>query len=120
MKPKTEDTSFGSITIDGQTFDHDVLIRLDGTIRKRKKKLSKQFYGTSHKISRPEAEFVYEAGAQTLVIGTGQYDQVRLSREAQEYFDDQGIQVIAAATPEAIRLWNEQTGRVIGLFHVTC
>jgi hypothetical protein len=120
MKPKTESTSFGSITIDGRTFDHDVLIRLDGAVEKRKKKLSKQFYGTSHKISRPEAEFIYEAGAQTLVIGTGQYDQVRLSSEAQEYFDGRGLQTITAATPEAIRLWNEQTGRVIGLFHVTC
>ena len=44
-------TSFGDITIDGQTYDHDVLIRLDGSIEKRKKKLSKKQYGTSHVVS---------------------------------------------------------------------
>ena len=120
MKPKTEATSFGSITIDGQLFDHDVIIRLDGTIRKRKKKLSKKFYGTSHKISRAEAEFIYEDGAQKLIVGTGQYDRVRLSEEAQEYFDGQGLKLLTVATPEAVRLWNEEEGVLIGLFHVTC
>lgn len=120
MKTKTEDTSFGSITIDGQKFNHDVLIRLDGTIQKRKKKLSKKFYGTSHKISREEAEFIYEEGAQTLLIGTGQFDQVRLSDEAQKYFEGRGLNLITAATPEAIKRWNDTEGKAIGLFHVTC
>jgi hypothetical protein len=120
MKPKTEATSFGSITIDGQKFDHDIIIRLDGTIRKRKKKLSKKFYGTSHRISREEAEFIYEDGAQKLVVGTGQYDRVRLSNEAQEYFDSQGLKLITVATPEAVGLWKEEEGALIGLFHVTC
>jgi hypothetical protein len=120
MKTKTEATSFGSITIDGKKFNHDVIIRLDGTIKKRKKKLSKKFYGTSHKISRAEAEFIYEEGAQTLIVGTGQYDQVRLSDEAQEYFDDLGLKLITIATPEAIRLWNDEKGALIGLFHITC
>ena len=120
MKPRTEATSFGSITIDGQKYDHDVLIRLDGTIRKRKKKLSKKFYGTSHRISEAEAEFIYEEGAQTLIIGTGQYDRVRLSAEAQEFFDERELAVAALATPEAIRRWNETQEKTIGLFHVTC
>jgi hypothetical protein len=120
MRPKTEATSFGSITIDGRQYDHDVLIRLDGTINKRKKKLSKRLYGTSHKISLAEAEHVYEEGAGVLVIGTGQYDQVRLSDEAQTYFDDRGLELVMRATPEAIKLWNDQQKKAIGLFHVTC
>jgi len=120
MKTKTEATSFGSITIDGQTFEHDVLIRLDGTVQKRKKKLSKQLYGTSHKISLAEAEDIYEDGAQTLIIGTGQFDQVRLSEEAQAYFDKRGLKLISQSTPKAIKLWNEAQGEAIGLFHVTC
>jgi hypothetical protein len=120
MKTKTEATSFGSITIDGQTFEHDVLIRLDGRIQKRKKKLSKQLYGTSHKISLAEAEHIYEEGAQTLIIGTGQFDQIHLSEEAQAYFDKRGLKLVTQATPKAIKLWNEAQGEAIGLFHVTC
>lgn len=120
MKPITEATSFGSITIDGQKFEHDVLIRLDGTIHKRKKKLSKKYYGTSHKISEAEAEFIYEDGAQVLIVGSGQYDRVRLSAEAQAYFDARGVEVIGLATPQAIQRWNEAQDNTIGLFHVTC
>jgi len=120
MKPRTEATSFGSITVDGREFDHDILIRLDGTIQKRQKKLSKRLYGTSHTLSEAEAEFIYEDGARTLIVGSGQYDMVRLSAEAQAYFDARRVEVIALATPQAIRRWNEAPDNTIGLFHVTC
>lgn len=120
MKPRTESTSFGQITIDGRQYDHDVLIRLDGHIAKRKKKLSKRYYGTSHKISLAEAEFIYEEGARTLVIGTGQYGRVELSTEAQSYFDERDVTIIMEPTPGAIEVWNQDQDSVIGLFHVTC
>jgi hypothetical protein len=35
---------------DGKTYEHDV-IRLSGEVVKRKKKLSKKYYGTSHVLS---------------------------------------------------------------------
>jgi hypothetical protein len=47
-----ENTTFGSITIDGKTYEHDVVIRLSGEVVKRKKKLSKKLYGTSHALQR--------------------------------------------------------------------
>jgi hypothetical protein len=120
MKPKAESTSFGSITIDGQRYEHDVLVRLSGRIEKRKKKLSKRQYGTSHKISLAEAEHIYEQGAEVLVIGTGQYDQVRLSEEAQTYFNERGLRTVSSKTPDALTTWNDEKGQAIGLFHVTC
>jgi hypothetical protein len=120
MKPNIEATSFGSITIDGQKIRNDVILRLDGSVKKRKKKLSKRVYGTSHTISLDEAQHVYEAGAELLIIGTGQYDLVRLSEEAQAYLGKHNCRTKLAATPDAIRLWNKATGKVIGLFHVTC
>lgn len=120
MNTRTEKTSFGSITIDGRIFRHDVIIRRDGTVHKRKKKLSKKYYGTSHRISREEAEYILEPGVKTVLIGTGQYDQVTLSDEARTFFEGQGVTLMAAATPEAIGLWNELQGPAIALFHVTC
>jgi len=52
---KIDSTEFGSITIDGTLYSHDILIRLSGEVVKRKKKLSKKYYGTSHTISLEEA-----------------------------------------------------------------
>jgi hypothetical protein len=120
MKPKIEATTFGSITIDGREIENDVILRLDGSVKKRKKKLSKKVYGTSHTISLDEAKHVYEKGAELLIIGTGQHDLVRLSDEAEKYFDKRGCRVKLMATPKAIRAWNKAEGKVIALFHVTC
>lgn len=117
---RVESTEFGSITIDGKRYQFDVVIRLSGEIIKRKKGLSKKYYGTSHVISKDEAKFLFEEGCKELVLGTGQYDSVRLSKEAAEYLDKKGCKVIAQPTPAAIDLFNESKKEKIGLFHVTC
>lgn len=120
MKPRIDRTEFGSITVEGTEYDHDVIIRMDGEVRKRKKKLSKAIYGTSHIISFAEAEYIYEAGAERLIVGAGQYGHVRLSDEAADYFKYVHCRVELLPTPKAIGVWNEGKGMVIGLFHVTC
>ena len=85
-KPRIDSTKFAAITIGDELFEHDVIIRLSGKIKKRKKKLSKAIYGTSHTISEDEAKHVYQEGADRIIIGTGQYDTVRLSDEAEKVF----------------------------------
>jgi len=40
MKPRIERSGLRSITIAGVQFDHDVIIRLNGAVEKRKKELS--------------------------------------------------------------------------------
>jgi hypothetical protein len=120
MKPRIDGTEFGSITVDGERFENDILIRLDGRVKKRKKKLSKAVYGTSHVVSVEEAEHVYEKGAEQLIFGTGQEGCAELSKEAAAYFEKKGCAVELYKTAEAARRWNESKGKVIGLFHVTC
>jgi excisionase family DNA binding protein len=39
MRPSIEGTEFGSITISGERYEHDVVIRLSGKVKKRKKKI---------------------------------------------------------------------------------
>jgi len=117
---KIDSTEFGSITVDGTTYPHDIFIRLSGEVLKRKKKLSKKHYGTSHIISREEAEFIYEKGCDTLVVGAGQYDNVKLSPEAAGFFKHHDCRVILRPTPDAITAYNKAKGKAIGLFHVTC
>src|SRR5437879_3338938 len=120
MQPSIDQTTFGSITIEGNVFEHDVIIRLSGQVEKRKKKLSKAVYGTSHIVSLAEAKHVYEKGTQRLIIGAGQYGTVTLSEEAADYFKRKQCQVDLLPTPEAIGVWNEAEGSVISMFHVTC
>ncbi len=120
MKPKIDKTKFGSITVAGDKYTHDILIRLNGKVENRKKKLSREVYGTSHIISLAEAQYVYEEEAEHIIIGTGQSGLVSLSEEAIEFFTLKDCQPHLLPTPEAIHLWNKSQGSVIALFHITC
>lgn len=120
MKPQIDSTEFGSITIAGEVHQHDVVIRLDGKVKKRKKKLSKAIYGTSHTVSLEEAKSVFESGAKRLIVGTGQDGVLEFSTEAVEYLRKKGCAVDLSPTPKAIEAWNSAKGPAIGMFHVTC
>ena len=115
-----ERTTFGAITVDGKTYEHDVVIRLSGEVVKRKKKLSKKYYGTSHTLSKDEAKFVFEKGCKQLILGSGQMGNLHLSPEAEAFFAKKGCKVVLRPTPEAIRVFNKSRGSKAGLFHVTC
>ena len=120
MEPRIDQTQFGSVTIDGEVFTHDVIIRLGGRVEKRKKKLSKAVYGTSHTISLAEAKHIHQKGAARLLIGAGQHGRVGLSEEAASYLQRHRCQVELLPTPELIPVWNQAEGAIIATLHVTC
>ena len=121
MKPTINSTTFGSITIDGTTFEHDIIIRDGSKVEKRKKKLSKAIYGTSHILSLDEAKYIYTPTTRRIIIGSGQDGNVTLSPEAAAYFERKNCRVELFPTPTAIRAWNAAPADALsGLFHVTC
>ena len=120
MKPKINSTVFGSITVKRKTFEHDIIIRKNGQVEKRRKKLSKEIYGTSHKISLAEARYIFEKGIEKIIIGTGQTGYVKLSKKAKKFFEKKECKVKLLPTPEAIKLWNRSKGHAVAMFHVTC
>lgn len=120
METKIDSTEFGVIVVTGEKLENDIVIGLEGKVRKRKKKLSKQQYGTSHIISLDEIKDIYQDGAEWLLVGTGQEDQVRLSDEAQAYLEKRHCQVRLLETSQAVKAWNKAEGKGLGLFHITC
>jgi hypothetical protein len=120
MEPIIQKTEFGSITIDDEIYEYDIVIRLSGKVKKRKKKLSKQIYGTSHTVSFDEAKHIWDEGAKHLIIGTGQSGALKLSDEAEKYFKEKGCSVELLPTPLAVEAWNKAKSKTIGVFHVTC
>ncbi len=120
MKPLINSTDFGSITVNKEKIGHDIVIDAEGQVRKRNKKLSKIIYGTSHILSLDEARDIYDPLANELIIGSGQNDQLKLSAEASDFFEEKKCKVKIFPTPEAILYWNRYEGHAIGIFHVTC
>jgi hypothetical protein len=120
MKPRIERAGIGSITIAGVEYDHDVIIRLNGAVEKRKKELSPLVNGAAHLVDLPEARYLYEPGARWLIVGAGQAEHLQLSDPALDFFKQRHCEVQRLSTSKAIRAWNGAEGAVIGFFHVMC
>jgi len=109
--------SFGSIRIDGVSYDHDVVIDRDH-VRKRKKKPSKEFRDAfGHTPLSIKESIPWKC--RRLVIGTGTgnlpvMDEVK--REAKR----RGIKLLILPTAKAIAELKEHPERANAVLHVTC
>ncbi len=118
--PRVEGVEFGEVTVDGENLDHDIHIRADGKVKKRKKKWARKDYGTSHVIGPRELKKALKKGAEMLIIGDGFNGMVRLADEGREMLEQRGVRWEIAPTPDAVTRWNEAQGRRALVLHVTC
>jgi hypothetical protein len=114
------ETSFGQITIGKNTYETDVYILSSGEIKKRKKKLAKEVYGTSHNIGPDELKKICKGHPEKVFIGTGQSGAAELTREGDEYLREQGIESCVLPTPKVIDAYNKYRKPKAALIHVTC
>ena len=114
---RIEAFSFGSIRIDGVTYDHDVVIDR-GQVHKRKKKPSKQFRDAfGHTPLSMEEDIPWKC--RRLVIGTGAGAlpvMEEVTREAQR----RKIKLIIRPTLKAIQELKEDPAATNAILHVTC
>ena len=115
---KIEQFDFGSITIDGTQFEHDVVIDR-GKISKRRKKASKRLRGTyGHTPLSLEEDIPWKC--QRLVVGTGMSGAMPVVPELQQEAAKRKIQLVILPTLEAIHLLHENQGDTNAVLHVTC
>jgi len=116
VRTRFEEFSFGSIRIDGITYEHDVVID-QGNIRKRNKKPSKKFRDTyGHTPLSVDEDIPWKC--ERLVVGTGTgalpvMDEVK--REARR----RKIKLDILPTAAAIRTLQEATEQTNAILHVT-
>jgi hypothetical protein len=110
--------SFGSITIDGVTYDHDVVIN-HGEISKRKKGPSKALKsGFGH--TPLSAEEAIPWNCRKLVIGTGASGSLPVMDEVEQEAERRGVELVMVPTEEAIELLGGDPPGTNGIIHVTC
>ncbi len=109
--------SFGSICIDGVTYEHDVLIDR-GQVRKRKKKASKKFGAAfGHTPLSIEEEIPWKC--RKLVIGTGT-GALPVMEEVKQAAKRRHIQLLVLPTAQAIQVLQENPDGANAILHVTC
>jgi hypothetical protein len=117
---KIVDTKFGEITVDTNTYEKDIYIFANGEIKKRKKSIAKEVYGTSHKIGPTELKKLCKGRPKVIFIGTGQSGLVELTEEGKQYLSKHSINVHTLTTPEVIEAFNNCEKNKEALIHVTC
>lgn len=117
---KFDSTSFGSVTINGQT--HGDVIVIGEDVLNRDKQIARLSFGTSHVIGKEEASLLIKGSPKAVVIGTGQSGCVQIKPEASELIKNSGAELITLLTPKAIQKYNRlsQKKKVNALIHVTC
>src|ERR1700724_2159276 len=108
VRMRFETFSFGSIRIDGATYEHDVVIDR-GEIRKRKKKPSKKFRETfGHTPLSIEEDIPWKC--RRLVIGTGT-GALPVMEEVKREARRRKIELAIVPTAEAIKRLEENLRR---------
>lgn len=110
--------SFGSITIDGNVYEHDLVIDR-GEIRKRKKKPSKKFRDEfGHTPLSVEEEIPWKC--RQLVIGNGAYGRLPVMQEVQREAKRLKVKLLVLPTAEAIKVLEQDAKDTNAILHVTC
>ena len=110
--------SFGSIRVDGVTYDHDLVIDR-GKIRKRKKAASRRFRGAYGHTPLSAAEDI-PWRCRRLVIGTGDSGSLPVLPEVEEEARLRDVDLVIVPTAEAIGVLNEGMKDTNAVLHLTC
>jgi hypothetical protein len=113
-----QDFAFGSIRIDGVTYEYDVVIDV-GNIYKRKKKPSKRFREEfGHTPLSTEEKIPWKC--RRLVIGTGAYGSLPIMKKVLSEAQRRKIELLIFPTAEAIKILEKDSAETNAILHVTC
>jgi hypothetical protein len=109
--------SFGSIRIDGTTYEHDVVIDR-GQVLKRKKKPSKKFRAKfGHTPISIDEDIPWKC--RRLVIGTGT-GALPIMEQVKREAHGRNIELVIQPTAEAIKTLQENPDETNAILHITC
>jgi hypothetical protein len=110
--------SFGSVRVDGVTYDHDLVLDR-GKIRKRKKGASRQFRGAYGHTPLSAAEDI-PWRCRRLVIGTGAHGALPVMNEVRQQARRREVELVIVPTARAISVLAKTTKDTNAILHLTC
>ncbi|SRR6266516_3973619 len=113
-----EEFSFGSIRVDGVTYQHDLIIDR-GKIRKRRKAASKEFRGAYGHTPLSMMEDI-PWRCRRLVIGTGAAGSLPVMREVEKEASRRNVDLVVLPTAKAITVLSKAKKDTNAVLHVTC
>ena len=110
--------TFGSVRVDGVTYDHDLIIDR-GKIHKRKKAASKQFRGAYGHTPLSIAEDL-PWRCRRLVIGTGADGALPVMKQVRDEARRRNVDLVVLPTAQAIGVLSQASKDTNAVLHLTC
>jgi hypothetical protein len=110
--------AFGSIEIDGVTYEHDVVIDR-GRVSKRKKGPSKPYRADFGHTPLSLAEDIPWA-CERLVIGTGIHGALPVMKDVIKEAKRRDVELVVVPTEQALAELQKAGGSTNAILHVTC
>jgi hypothetical protein len=110
--------SFGSVRVDGVTYDHDLIIDR-GKIRKRKKAASRKFRDAYGHTPLSAAEDI-PWRCRRLVIGTGADGALPVMTQVRDEARRRKVDLVVLPTAQAIGMLSKASTDTNAVLHLTC
>ena len=110
--------SFGSVRVDGVSYDHDLIIDR-GKIRKRKKAASRKFRDAYGHTPLSAAEDI-PWRCRRLVIGTGAEGALPVMTQVRDEARRRKVDLVVLPTAEAIGMLTKASKDTNAVLHLTC
>lgn len=110
------DYQFGQIKINGQNYNHDIFIDIDGNIKFWQRR-------ESHLVEANDIKEAIADGSKILIIGTGAFGVAKVSDKIHDLIQEKRIELIILPTSEAVKKYNQlkQKGQLVTAYlHLTC
>lgn len=108
--------SFGSITVDGRTYDQDLIV-FPGRVS------PDWWRAEGHLLQNEDLDEVFRFDPDYLVVGQGNSGRMQISPEVRRRLKEEEIELISQNTESAIEIFNQKNAagaKVVGAFHLTC
>jgi len=110
---------FGEIQINGEKYDHDIVID-KGDVHKRKKKPSKKYKEEYNHTPLSLDEKIPWDGKE-IIVGTGVEGKMTVMPEVLKEAKDRGVKIVQLKTDEACKALAKKNARYThAILHVTC
>ena len=111
---RLEGYSFGRIVVDGEEHTRDLIV-LPGRV------VPDWWRRDGHSLAVEDLDEVREELPRRLILGCGAHGQLRPDPAVIEALENQGIEVVAVPTDEAVRRYGESDERqTAAALHLTC
>jgi len=111
-----EEYKFGSIKINGEIYEEDVMVDWNEEIKPWQRK-------ESHLIDAKAVEKAIVKFPDVIIIDTGESGIAQVLDDAKKEIEKRGVELVIEETPRAVGIFNDlktQGKNVVGLFHLTC